>query len=220
MKVLVIGATSGLGAALALNYLRRGHSVVATGRHIDRVAEIFSFSNKVTLVQNDVVEVKAVQELVGQCADVDIIYYCAAIIDPAPIDLMMRVNFEAMTLIACNMDRSGRTIVVIFSLAAVVPFENIPNYCATKAALEYWIAARKETLTSNLVIARPGKFASGLFQKTEKLDVNSLPIEIAKRIVLSVERGQTSIYLGGWRDRLCARLAPVIGGSRARKLLL
>lgn len=220
MKVLIIGATSGLGAALALQYLRRGHYVVATGRRTDRVAEIFSFSNRVTLVQHDIGDAEAVSDLVEQCADVDIVYYCAAIVDPAPVEQMMRINFQAMTQVACKMERPGRTIVAISSIAAVVPFDNIPNYCATKAALESWIIAKRGDCPSNLVIVRPGKFSSGLFQKVEELDVDDLPNEVAERILTSLEQGKTSIFLGGWRDRLCALLAPIIGGVRARNLFL
>ena len=50
MKVLVIGATSGIGKALVEEYRRRGHDVIATGRRVDRLQGLHAATTLCQLV--------------------------------------------------------------------------------------------------------------------------------------------------------------------------
>ena len=220
MKVLVVGASSGLGAALTLDYLKQGYSVVATGRRISRIARILPARAKAALVQHDLLRPNSVRELVTEHGDVDLVYHCAAVVDPAPLSEMMWVNFEAFVQLVEEMDRVGRKIVAISSLAAVVPFDHLPRYCATKAALESWVVARRRKCASTIIIVRPGPFESELFQKSDTLERKRLPVYLAERIVRAVAQGHSDVFLGGWRDRLAAHLTPILGGVRTRRLIL
>ena len=133
---------------------------------------------------------------------------------------MMWVNFEAFVQLVEEMDRVGRKIVAISSLAAVVPFDHLPRYCATKAALESWVVARRRKCASTIIIVRPGPFESELFQKSDTLERKRLPVYLAERIVRAVAQGHSDVFLGGWRDRLAAHLTPILGGVRTRRLIL
>ena len=220
MKVLILGASSGLGAALTLSYLNNGHSVVATGRRISRIEKLIPAGANATLVKNDLLQPNSVSEIATEHCDVDLVYHCAAVVDPAPISDMMKVNFESFVQLVGAFDRVERKIVAVSSLAAVVPFEHLPSYCATKAALEAWIASRRSQCRSEIVIVRPGPFDSELFKKANTIQRSQLPIDLAENIINAVSQGRSDIFLGGWRDRLTACLAPIICGARSRKLVL
>ncbi len=220
MKILIVGASSGLGAALTLRYLQNGHSVIATGRRISRIAKLIPAGADASLIKNDLLQPNSVGQLFAEHFEVDLVYHCAAVVDPAPVSEMMTVNFESFVQLVEAFDGVERKIVAISSLAAVIPFEHLPSYCATKAALEAWIASSRSQCRSEITVVRPGPFDSELFEKADSLVRSKLPIDIADRIILAVSQGHTDIFLGGWRDLLAARLAPIIGGTRSRRLVL
>jgi len=219
MSIVVVGGSSGLGAALAMHYDRRGDRVVATGRRIDRIQPHLRNGGTTKLVRNDLCSLDAVSMLEPYCRSADIIYYCAAVADPHPIRLIFRVNLEAFVELSKTIDRKGLTIVAISSLAAVVPFENIPAYCASKAALETWIEASRKSMLSRIVIARPGQFSSELFEKADAFDPTCVPSELAARLAEDVLT-RRRLYYGGPRDRAAGIGAHILGGHRSRRWFL
>ena len=220
MKIVVIGASSGLGAAIAVLHARRGDEVVATGRRVARLASVLEEAASVSLLQNDLLMTDAVDKLEAVCVSADIVYFCAAIIDPAPTGEIMRVNFEVFIELAKRIDRPNITIVAISSLAAVIPFDELPVYCASKAALEAWIAASRAASEALYVLIRPGQFTSELFGRRDQLTLDTLPLDLAFSIMDQVKRRCEVVNLGGPRDRIAASLGPVLGGRRARRLVL
>src|SRR4249919_1603952 len=68
--ILITGATSGFGKAIALHFAKEGYDVCITGRRKERLDELKNeletFGNKVIALQFDVREKKAVEHAIGE----------------------------------------------------------------------------------------------------------------------------------------------------------
>ena len=69
-KVLVVGATSGIGEALAAKLVEEGSSVIVVGRRKDRLEEFVHKhgKDKVTAVPFDITEMNKIPDFVTQYA--------------------------------------------------------------------------------------------------------------------------------------------------------
>ena len=144
--VLVTGATSGIGRAIALAFHQAGHQVVAFGRDKAALAELAERGLRAVSV--DVTDRKAVQAAVeGLAPDVlvnnaGMMPAMANFCDMAEdeIDRAIAVNLtSALTLtraVAPGMRARGRGhIFFTGSTAGHAPFANLAVYCATKSAI-------------------------------------------------------------------------------------
>src|SRR5215510_5342620 len=78
-KIIIVGATSGIGRGLAMIYLKRGDMVGLTGRRMQLLTEIQSlFPNQVHISNFDVREgqsVVHVQSLINEMGGLDLLIY-------------------------------------------------------------------------------------------------------------------------------------------------
>lgn len=130
MKIVVIGASSGLGAAVALTHASLGDEVIVTGRRIRRLESLMVDAFNLELVENDLLSPMSIGQLLSYSRGVNLIYYCAAVADPAPVDEIMRVNFEAFVELAVGLEHDEQKLIAISSLAAIIPFGDLSGYCA------------------------------------------------------------------------------------------
>jgi NAD(P)-dependent dehydrogenase (short-subunit alcohol dehydrogenase family) len=153
---VVIGATSGIGRALALGLAAAGADVVATGRRqalVDEVAVAIEGLGRRTLrVPADVADQEALTRVRDRCetelGPVDIMLYAAGItkrvesvaMSGADWDLLMETNltgaFRASRVFAPPMiqRRRGR-VIMIASLASFVGLMEVAAYTASKAGI-------------------------------------------------------------------------------------
>ena len=153
---VVIGATSGIGRALALGLAAAGADVVATGRRqalVDEVAgEIETFGRRTLRVPADVADQDALARVCDRCetelGPVDIMLYAAGItkrvdslaMTAADWDLLMETNltgaFRASRVFAPAMIQRGRgRVIMIASLASFVGLMEVAAYTASKAGI-------------------------------------------------------------------------------------
>ncbi|OCH95776.1 NAD(P)-binding protein [Obba rivulosa] len=156
--VLVVGATSGIGRALALaiHALPSKPIVIVSGRRQERLDELSKMGDRLKTVRFDVNGSRDdlqgfVQDITSKHPDLDAVMFSSGvqhIFDfnkPEKIDLnKLHTNYTAVVRMITfflphffNLDAQGRSsyLIPISSSLAIVPKSSNPNYCATKAAL-------------------------------------------------------------------------------------
>ena len=158
-RVLITGASSGVGAALARRLAEQGAVVGLIARRHDRLAEVLADCQKVspesTMWVADLAESAAVGPLALQAWDtlggIDVLVNNAAVpkrrivtaLEPSEVETVMRVNFFApmrMTLAVLPrmLGRESGTIVNVSSVGGRLGIIHESAYCASKFALCGW----------------------------------------------------------------------------------
>ncbi|KAI0800923.1 NAD(P)-binding protein [Fomes fomentarius] len=160
--VLVIGATAGLGRALALaiHDLESKPTVIVAGRRQERLDELAKQSNRIKTARVDITksyhQLKGfVDDVVSKYPQLDGIILSSGIqhefdftkpetIDYTKMEDEYNTNYVAITRLIVlflphflKLSAEGRPsfIVTITSGLAIVPKPEVPDYCATKAAI-------------------------------------------------------------------------------------
>lgn len=149
-RILVTGASSGIGRGVALACSRMGASVIATGRNLQRLEETVSeMSGEDNLyIKADLTEGESVSEMVDKLPMVDGIVHCAGIgqrvlckmLQSREIDEVMDINFKSPVLLQAEILKhkkinKGASVIFLASLAADSPSVGNAVYSASKAAL-------------------------------------------------------------------------------------
>lgn len=203
MKVIVVGASSGLGAELTRQMARRGDTVAAIARREDRLTALATeFPERVIPVVHDVLDFEAVPELFPEVCrrldGLDTIIYCAGVmpsVGPDEFDFakdaaMIDVNFKGavawLNVAADRFQRVGHgTIVGIGSVAGERGRQGQPVYNASKAALKTYLEALRNRLSKQgvrVVTIKPGPLET---EMTAGLKMGGLmPVETAATLIL------------------------------------
>jgi short-subunit dehydrogenase len=157
--VLITGASSGIGAALARVLARRGATVGLVARRADRLAEVLDECRRSGPDSAMWVEDLADPGAAGRVADaalatfgrVDVLVNNAAIpgvrgvtrLKPSEVEAVMQVNFHApvrltLALLPHMIERGVGTIVNVSSLGGRLGIPRESAYCASKFALCGW----------------------------------------------------------------------------------
>ncbi len=227
-KVAILGASAGLGAALACHHARAGDEVIAIARRGTRLTELARALGvagserwqQETLDLTQPADLDRLLLLLGTRAPISALYFVAASNEVqrhgspsdrlAMIESYNRLLFAGWVSIAEaaeeeNVLAPGATVVTISSIAAAVPFSGLELYGAGKAALEMWARATRGAPAARRVVVRPGRFDSDFFSPSD-LDLARLPHTLAARIVDDIQAGHEEIHLGSRRDRFASRL--------------
>jgi NADP-dependent 3-hydroxy acid dehydrogenase YdfG len=158
MKILITGATSGFGKAMAEKFAAEGHDLIITGRRADRLEELAeNLKNQFAVqVATKVFDVQSKTEVVGALSndvnleDVDVVVNNAGLalgrdfFDEASLDdweTMIDTNVKGLLYVTKAMlpyliKRGKGHIVNIGSTAGMEVYEKGNVYCATKHAVE------------------------------------------------------------------------------------
>ena len=149
-KILVTGASSGIGRATAIECSRLGANLIITGRDEFRLQqtlqEMSGESHKVVLV--DLTEDEGIQIVVDQVDKVDGVVLCAGIndkaliknIDRQKIEKMMNINLYSPLLLVRSLLKNKKiskhvSIVMLSSISAYYPAVSNGLYAASKGAI-------------------------------------------------------------------------------------
>lgn len=176
-RAIVVGASSGMGAALVRQLAARGSRVAAVARRADQLEAVRAAApDRISTYAFDVTDVDRTTELFERIArdlgGVDALFYAAGAMPPieegeytfekdrAMVEVNVLGAMAWMNLAAARFEaaRSG-TIVGISSVAGDRGRRKNPAYTATKAALTTYLEALRNRCTRygvNVVTAKPG----------------------------------------------------------------
>ena len=227
-NILITGASSGLGAALALEYAKTSNTLYLQGRSAERLEKIASQCRASgALVYTKIIDVTNAQEMKNWIEQADA---------NTPLDLLIanagisagtggdgESSEQVRRIFATNIDgainsvqpiipfmltRKSGQIAIMSSLAGIRALPSSPAYSASKACVRYY----GESLRGNLL--KEGVFVSVIcpgYIQTPMTDVNNFPMpfimnvqKAAKKIVKKLAKGQgrvafpLTLYLPLW----------------------
>lgn len=219
-RAVVVGASSGIGAALVRRLVEEGYKVAAVARRgaqLDAlVAEIarerpgraFAFTHDVT----DTTSVREVFDRICTTLDgLDLIVYSAGVMPPIAEDAfdpvtdrhIVEVNvIGAMNWLNVAAERfrvqRGGTIVGIGSVAGDRGRRGQPAYCASKAALHTYLESLRNRLTQygvTVITVKPGPVHTPMTERVEKMPLAIQADAAAHGIFEAVARGSQVAYV-------------------------
>jgi len=234
---VLVGATDGIGRALADEYLRRGWRIGLVGRERARVETVVeglrasSPGSRVVGVRCDVARTASIphafEKVLLELGQMDLLVYCAGVLRSARttgerlegaspmLDVNVRGAVHFLELGAHYLESLGRgRLAAIGSVAGVRGRKGNPVYGATKAALHAYLDGLRHRLHPygvGVSTIKPG------FVRTRMLadDVPGFPPTIsperaARTIADRLDRGDDAFFVPWWWGAVAAplRLAP------------
>lgn len=217
-RILVTGASSGIGRALALRLAREGARVVASGRKRDRLAALAAEDGRIIPFTADVADAaertRLIEETVATLGGLDVLVNNAGVgatgffdeADEKRLRQIFEVNFFAtteLTRFALPHLKRGREPMLV-NVASVLGRRAIPGcseYCASKFAVVGWSESLRAELAKDgvhVLVVCPGGVETSF-------DENML--EKGRRITRAGRRRMSA-------DR-CAEL--IVGAMRRRR---
>lgn len=147
-RVLVTGASSGIGKQLALDYAAEGWEVMACGRDGEKLTAVAAASPLIVPLSFDITDLAATREALGG-VKADIVILCAGtceyldngVVDAEKVARVMNTNFNGP--VNC-LDAllpglaPGSRVALVGSVAWLLPFSRSEAYGASKAALAFF----------------------------------------------------------------------------------
>lgn len=216
--IIVTGASSGIGRAVAIECSKMGAQVIILGRNLERLTETYAFlevGNNHQRYSLELTKNEDIKEFVGNINAVDGIVHCAGVLKTLPFKFtneemikdLMDVNFSAPAfftkeLLTKNKIQKNGSIVFLSSISGtqIVALGN-SIYSATKAAIDSLsksvaLEAAPKKIRSNSIC--PGMIETGIFSENKitdeqfQLDMKKYPL---KRYGKPQEVAFAAVYL-------------------------
>jgi len=213
-KVIIIGATSGIGRQLAILYLVNGSTVGVTGRRKNFLEEIKnSYPQQVHIAAFDVMgneNVSRLKDLIDEMGGMDILIYNAGVgdvsenLDPEIEDTTTRTNvsgFVEIVAFAFNyFAKKGKgQIAVISSVGSLRGNSWAPAYSASKAFMSTYaegLNMKAKRLKKDIIITdiKPG-FLNTKPSKGNKRFWVASPVKAARQIKNAIDHKKRKAYI-------------------------
>lgn len=198
-RILITGASSGIGRQLTLDYAAEGHTVIACGRNFERLQSLHTQYNNIEIKVFDMTDWQATQTALASVS-VDLVILVAGTceyINKGHInaDLFKRIfdtNIQGpvncLEILLPQLQTDAQ-LALIGSLSAWFPFPRAEAYGASKAALAYLARSLSVSLSNakiHVSLIEPGFVNTPLTQK------NDFPMPT----LISVEEASQNIRQG------------------------
>jgi short-subunit dehydrogenase len=231
-RALITGATGGIGQAIAHALGARGATLVLTGRRTD-VLEPLAAETGGQALQSDLADPAAVDTLLAQAGDIDVLVANAALPGSGPvleytddeIDRALTVNLRAPILLARRLgermlERGSGHMVFVSSLSGKTASPGAAIYCATKFGMRGFALGLREDLIGTGVgvsVVYPGFIrGAGMFAESgTKLPPfvgTRTPEQVADAVVGAIEHNRAEVAVAPLGLRLGAALGGLIPG--------
>ena len=239
-RVLLTGATGGLGEAISRALAERGAHQVLTARRADALAKVAADVGGEAL-ESDLADRAQLERLVHAAGDVDVLVANAGLpgsgtlprLEPADIDRVLEVNLRAPIMLArllvpAMIERGHGQLVFVASFAGKVPSAGESSiYTATKFGLRgfaHVLRAQLKRKGVGVSLVTPGPVRdAGMFArgggKTPPFVKPSSPDDVGKAVVRAIERNAAEIDVASIGLRAVAKvgaLAPAAVANRSR----
>ncbi|PZP55967.1 MAG: short-chain dehydrogenase [Micavibrio aeruginosavorus] len=243
-NILITGASSGLGAALAEYYAAKGHRLFLGGRDMERLSFVAQRCRDMGAeTHTQVVHVEAAALMHQWVAGIDKRFPLDLVIanagvsggtsglSPEAFSAQSHHIFDVNVMGVLNsigpvlprmVSRKGGQIAIVSSLSAFAGWPGAPAYSASKAAVRFYgeaLRGRFQKQGIKISVICPG------FIRTSMTDINPFPMpylmearEAAAKIATGLERNKPVISFP-WQVALVSKLIGVLP-TRLRILLL
>jgi short-subunit dehydrogenase len=200
-KVLITGATSGIGEALMNKYTDENYDVIACGRQSEKLSALYLTKQASQTLQFDITDGEQIEDAAAKVCDIDILILNAG--DCRYIDDVMAFNAQLFAeIINTNLIslgylvkyflpklKQGGQLVFISSSATLMPFPRSEAYGASKAGVDYLANSLRLDLKAHdisVTLVHPG------FIKTPLTDKNDFPMPF----MLTAQEAAIRIFYG------------------------
>ena len=210
MNIFITGATSGIGYQLAQDYAKQGHKVIACGRNQEALDELADIDrDNIQTLRFDITDIENTKQALADIERVDLAILSAGMceyldvkqFDAGMFERVFRVNvFGTMNTVEALLPimPEGSKLVIVGSLARLLPFTKAQAYGGSKAAIQYITRTLevdlKEAYGIDVLGVSPG------FVKTPMTDANDfeMPMRVSvefasKAIRKGIEKGKRDI---------------------------
>jgi len=243
-RVLVTGASSGIGAGLAVALAKAGATVGICARREDRLKEVLAQcvehapASKMWVTDLSVPEeVDALADVaVEELGGVDVLVNNAGIpkrrhvtkLDISTVEAVANLDYFSavrltLALLPQMLDRGEGRIVNVSSVAATLSSPGEAAYAAAKAALSVWSEGMAVDLWDTgvkVLVVYPGVVDTELFALPDNdaftAEVEKITVEECVATVLAaLEREELQVYVPAWFADVAARKASDVAGFLA-----
>jgi len=243
-RVLVTGASSGIGAGLAVALAKAGATVGICARREDRLKEVLAQcvehapASKMWVTDLSVPEeVDALADVaVEELGGVDVLVNNAGIpkrrhvtkLDMSTVEAVANLDYFSpvrltLALLPQMLERGEGRIVNVSSVAATLSSPGEAAYAAAKAALSVWSEGMAVDLWDTgvkVLVVYPGVVDTELFTLPDNdaftAEVEKITVEECVATVLAaLEREELQVYVPAWFADVAARKASDVAGFLA-----
>lgn len=205
--ILITGATSGIGHALTLLAAKQQYQVIACGRSAEKLEEFLTLPSVKTLIFDVTDEQQTLEALSGVKADIYVFnagvceYVDIEQLDTALFKRVFDANFFGIVNCISAINKKlcpSNQVVIVDSMARLLPFTRSQAYGASKAAVHYLTKSLEVDLAKKQVIIQsvsPGFVDTPLTQQNDF----DMPMQIgveraAKALLKGIENKHSNIY--------------------------
>ena len=243
-RVLVTGASSGIGAGLAVAFARGGATVGICARREDRLREVLArcteFAPASRMWVTDLAVPEEVDGLATAAAEelggVDILVNNAGIpkrrhvtkLDMATVEAVASLDYFSpvrltLALLPQMLERGEGRIINVSSVAATLSSPGEAAYAAAKAALSVWSEGMAVDLWDTgvkVLVVYPGVVDTELFTLPDNdpftAEVEKITVdECVAAVMDALAQEELQLYVPGWFADVAARKAADVGAFLA-----